>query len=230
VILRTSITRKAAVLVAAGALSTLCAANDARAQPVPAAKTPGPDEETAVTAQLARPRFEIAIGMGVSVDSPGLSDRRTVKVPSFQVQAGIGEGQLGFELRLFSSSADGRYRLANNASEMAVNRLAVDVMLAWRPLRHAYAGDPGRVGRMLASLTVDAGLSAEKVISSQNAVTRRGLVVGAHLDFPLTPVTDASELRVRLIARRLIADQVLVGSIDVSDSSGEAFIALALIL
>ena len=167
--------------------------------------------------------------MGLSVDNPGLLDGRTVAVPSFQVQAGVGEGPLGFELRLFSSAADGRYHQANGASEAAVNRLGVDLMLAWRPLSRARAADLGFVGRMLGSLTADVGLGVENASSSQKAGLRRGLVVGAHLDFPLTPITDASELRVRLVARRLVAGQAGVGATTVSDSRGEALGALVFV-
>ena len=168
--------------------------------------------------------------MGASFDHAGLSDGRTVAIPSFQVQAGGGWGLLGFELRMFSSAADGRYqKMSGGQNDMAVDRLAVDLMLAWRPLFAMYADNPRWVGRMLRSATVDLGLAVENVSQSQKAVIRQGAVIGAHVDFPLTPVTDGSELRVRLIARRMVAGQQTVGSTPVSDSRGEAFGALAFV-
>lgn len=217
-----------AALIGASLVWTLCAA-DAAAQTALPAQAARQADNTGPTAPSERPRFEVAIGMGISVDNPGLSDGRTVKVPSFQVQAGVDEGPLGFELRLFSSSADGRYRQANGAGEMAVNRVAVDLMIAWRPLNSVRAADSGSIPRLVRSLTAEVGPAFENVISSQTTATRRGFVFGAHLDFPLTPATDGSELRIRLSARRLLAGRATVGATPVSDSRGEVIGALAFV-
>jgi hypothetical protein len=192
----------------------------------PGARAQTPGEDTPAN----RPVFDVAVGMGVSFDNVGLSDHRTVAVPSFQVLAGAGEGLLGFEARLFSSAADGRYhQMANGVNDMAVDRLGVDAMLALRPLYPRHAEDHAWLGRTLRALTLEVGFGGESDSLSQKSGRRYGLVVGGHVDVPLTPATDPSELRLRLIARRLVADTRTVGTTPVSDTRGELFGALAFV-
>jgi hypothetical protein len=119
--------------------------------------------------------------------------------------------------------------MTNGVNDMAVDRLGVDAMLAMRPLYPRHGEDVTWLGRTLRALTLEAGLGGESDSLSQKSGMRYGLVVGGHVDLALTPASDASELRLRLIARKLLAASQTVGTTTVSDTRGELFGAVAFV-
>jgi hypothetical protein len=185
--------------------------------PIAATAAQGAAEPPAKGA-TTRPRFCVAIGMGVSVDgsAPGA---RTVAVPAFEVMGGIGEGMVGFEARLFSSQASGRY-------QMIPDRLAVDALVALHLLA-GHSEDPGWMRRVARGFTVNLGLSGENTSIGQKSVIRTGAVVGAHLDLPLTSPGESSELRLRIGVRRMFGGDGVAGTITVSDTGQEWLASLA---
>ena len=172
--------------------------------------------------------------MGVSLDSTGFIDARTVAVPAFQVQLGVGEEFLGFELRLFSTQASGRYHRRAAAQTMLApvdapaDRLALDVLLAVRPLAPIYSGDPRWGSRVLRSVTVEVGAAGENATTGTPAVVRVGAVLGFHVDFPLVPPDPGSVLSLRITGRRMAARRAYAGTTAVTDTTGELFGGLAL--
>ncbi|MEO5769343.1 MAG: hypothetical protein ABIS92_13410 [Polyangia bacterium] len=176
----------------------------------------------------------MGVGMGVSLDSTGLVDSRTAAVPAFQVQLGVGEEFLGFELRLFSTQASGRYhqRAASltmlSPTDAPVDRLAMDVLLAVRPFSAIYRGDPRWSSRVLKSVTVNVGAAGENAAAGNWAVARFGSVFGFHVDLPVVPQNSASGLSVRITGRRMAARQAYVAMTTVTDTVGELFGGLAL--
>jgi hypothetical protein len=166
-------------------------------------------EAASALAQAARPRFSMSVAMGISVDNAGIADHRNVMVPSFAVVGGIGQKRLGFEARLFASEAAGRYSTPNAAmggkpvADVGADRQAVDLMLAVRPLAGWNAEDDRWGARLAHGLTANVGLGGERVSVATSTVFRLGAVIGAHVDFPVTPAHDRSELNVRLAVRRM---------------------------
>src|SRR5699024_2605866 len=108
----------------------------APAAPVAGEGTPPTAAATGAPAPAtARPRFLMSAAVGISIDNHGIADGRTVLVPSFAVQGGIGEGWLGFEARLFASEAAGRFSSPNPAggnpiADVGCDRQALDLLLA----------------------------------------------------------------------------------------------------
>jgi hypothetical protein len=180
---------------------------------------------------LDRPRFEMAVGLGASFDSTGLVDGRTVGIPAFEVLGGIGQSWVGFEARLLSNEAAGRYHaLSNGVADMAIDRLAVDLMVALRPFASYGRGSADRYGlRVLRSFTLAVGEATERASSGGPPLYRLGAVVGGHLDVPLTPARQASELRLRLSARRMFGDRGTLGSQSVSDTKAEVMAGVAVV-
>lgn len=206
-------------------------------QPLPAAEPPpsleATDESVAAPVVLDRPRFEMAVGLGASFDSTGLVDGRTVGIPAFEVLGGIGQSWVGFEARLLSNEAAGRYHaLSNGVADMAIDRLAVDLMVALRPFtgRGRGRGTADRYGlRVLRSFTLAVGEATERASSGGPPLYRLGVVVGGHVDVPLTPASQASELRLRLSARRMFGDRGTIGSESVSDTKAEVLAGVAVV-
>jgi hypothetical protein len=188
--------------------------------PVVAATTEDRLAEPTSKLVIKRPRFFAAIGMGVSVDSSDPVGGRTVAIPAFEVLGGIGEGILGFEARLFSSQASGRY-------QMVPDRLAIDALLAVHVFAAQHSEDQRWVRRVARAFTLNVGLSGENASVGQSSVIRAGSVVGAHLDLPLTSHLEASELRMRIGVRRMYGGVGHAGTVTVSDSGEELFAALA---
>jgi hypothetical protein len=182
---------------------------------------------------VRRPRFEMEVGMGASFDATGLADARTVLIPAFEVLGGVGQGRLGFEARLFSSEAAGRFHdksTATGALDMAIDRVAVDLALAWRPF--AAPGSGGHVRylrRVLRTLTLDLGGASERASFGSQTLYRWGVVLGAHVDAPLTAPGERSELRIRLSACRMFGSGGRVGAESVSDTDVETFLGLAVV-
>ena len=172
--------------------------------------------------------------MGVSFDSTGFVDARTVAVPAFQVQLGVGEEFLGFELRLFSTQASGRYHHRGASQTMLAlldapaDRLALDVLLAVRPFAAIDRDDPRWWKRVVKSVTFNAGAAGENATTGTPAVIRFGSVLGFHIDLPLVPPDWDSCLSVRITGRRMAAKPALAGMTTVTDTVGELFGGLAL--
>ncbi|MEP6653460.1 MAG: hypothetical protein ABJA82_08890 [Myxococcales bacterium] len=218
---------------AAGAVPPLSAAPPAADSSLASPVLDG-DLSAPLQASAHRPRFSIGVGMGVSLDSTGFVDSRTVAVPAFQVQLGVGEEFLGFELRLFSTQASGRYHQRAASRTMLApidgpaDRLAIDVLLAVRPFAAIYLGDPRWGSRVVKSVTVNAGAAGENATTGAPAVVRFGSVFGFHIDLPVAPSDSASALSVRITGRRMSARQAYAGMTAVTDTVGELFGGLAL--
>jgi hypothetical protein len=192
-----------------------------------------PPVGTSAQVRPNRPRFDVAVGMGMSFDSTGLVDGRTVAVPAFQVSGGVGAQTVGFEARLFSTQASGRYFRTVAGSDgvatkvdMAADRLALDVMVALRPFASKHPGDTRWFRRAQHSVTINLGLAGENVSVAQKSVKRVGAVAGIHVDVPLTPASLANELRFRLAVRRMFAGSSQAGPVQVGDSREDVFAAL----
>jgi hypothetical protein len=185
-----------------------------------------------VLVQPARPRIEVAAGMGASFDDAGLVSGLAA-VPAFFVMGGFGDGMIGFDLGLFTNSATGRFRTPN----VPVDRLALDGMFVLRPgadRSFARAADwAGAYGaRIVRAAAVDLGVGyerASRVTSGPQSVDRFGFRIGAHLDVPLTPANATSELRLRLAVRRFVGmSHVTFPNGDPApDTRAEVFAALA---
>ncbi len=175
-----------------------------------------------------RPRFDVAVGMGGSFDSSGLVKGRTVLAPAFLVQAAVGDGPIGFAARLLSTQASGRFhQICNGVSDMPVDRLAIDLLFAIRPWAAGYTNDKSWGSRVARGLALNLGAGGENASVGQQSSFRIGIVVGAHVDLPLTPSGDATELRLRLGVRRMLAGEGTAGVVLVSDTSADVFGALA---
>jgi hypothetical protein len=176
----------------------------------------------------SRPRIEIALGMGASIDDAGLRAAGLSAVPSFYATGGFGEGAFGVDLGLFANSATGRYRSPN----VPVDRLGFDAMLVVRPFADFFPGDGRYRMRVLRAVALDLGLSYERdsrLAPGPEEVDRFGSRVGVHIDVPLTPAEARSELRLRLTARRFVSasNVVFPGGDPAPDTHGELFAALA---
>jgi hypothetical protein len=179
----------------------------------------------------------VGIGMGISRDSTGFVGGRTVAIPAFQVQLGVGDGLLGFEVSLFSNQAAGRYHEKSTTMtasgglgppDMAVDRQAFDVSFAFRPLAFRFRHPTRWLDRSLRTVTANLGFGAEEASIGPPSVVRLGPVVGLHVDLPLTPGNGPGDLRIRISARRMFAGESQVGTVVVSDTQQEVFGGLAL--
>jgi hypothetical protein len=145
----------------------------------------------------ARPRLSAAIGGGVSRDGAGLAS--THSVPSFFATGGVGDDwPVGFELEAFTSSAVGRY------DGTPIDRLALDAAGVLRPFGWKFSAADVRYGaRVVRSLGAEAGLGLERDATTTHAGSRWGLHLGARVELPLGLPGYASELRLRIAARKL---------------------------
>jgi hypothetical protein len=188
---------------------------------------------------VARPRFAMAAAVGISIDNLGIADGRNVRIPSFAVMGGIGRGRLGFEARLFASEAAGRFSSpnpvgGNPVADVGADRQALDLLLAVRPFADLKdANDVAWSARFLRALTLDVGGAAERVSVGTQSVRRLGAVLGAHVDLPLTPPGDSSELCLTVSVRRMLGTSASVSlggtSVGVGDSKAEALAGLTVV-
>ena len=192
-----------------------------------------PDADAArVAAAAPRPRFSFAIGAGASVDHSGLLDGRNVAVPAFLVLAGVGDGALGFESSLMSTQASGRYRrLEGGRVDLGVDRAALDAMLALRPFLlggHVVRSPASGFERLQRSVTVNIGVTIERVAPGQQSAYRVGNVVAAHADLvSFTDPSDSRSFALRIGVRRMFASPSTVSMIAVSDTVVDSFLSLA---
>lgn len=169
------------------------------------------------SAQSLRPRFQLAVGVGMSIDGPPNPDPNE-PVPAYFFSAGLGAGLLGLELRSFANAGD----------KQQVVRVSGELVGVVRPLVRPFAEAPGYGWRVLRSFSVSLGPALEKVGLGVDSTWRRGVVGGVHLDLPVGPAGD-KELRVRLGARRLLADQVSVTAIPIRDTELELYAQAAFV-
>jgi len=198
-----------------------------------------PDEnvvaETAPPPQVARPRLSAAIGMGSSFDSVGFRDG-VHPIPSFFTVLGIGDGLLGLDLSAFASSASREERMMDSP----IDRLAVDLFGVLRPGMRYRPDDRSFQMRVLHALAVELGLGFERdghsAAGKPVSGTRFLIHTGARVDVPISPISEATELRLRLAVRRafgLYTPKLYGSSISdytrVNDSAAEVYAALVVV-
>jgi hypothetical protein len=166
-----------------------------------------------------RPKFQVALGLGASLDRNAPNPTPDRPITSFFFTAGLGDGGLGVDLRAF----------ANGATAMQVTRLAVELIAVLRPLEPWQRGRDGYAPRVLRSASLDLGPSMERVSQSRFSDRRFGLMLGAHVDLPFTVAPTPSELRLRLGARHLRAATATVGDTPVTDTLLELYAQLAFV-
>jgi hypothetical protein len=202
---------------------------------VPTTWGPTEPEESVVEAAsrgpIARPRLSGAVGMGSSFDSVGFSGG-TEAVPTFVGVLGIGDGLLGLDLGTFATSATRAQRQADSP----VDRVAVDLYGVVRPGALHRRDDRSFEMRVLHSLAAELGLGLERAGRSNISGTRFLIHLGATVDVPLTPASEATELRLRLGVRRNVGlyTPKLYGNTtsdvtDVVDTAAEVYAALAVV-
>lgn len=202
---------------------------------VPTTWGPTEPEESVVEAAsrgpIARPRLSGAVGMGTSFDSVGFSGGREA-VPTFVGVLGIGDGLLGLDLGAFATSAT----RAQRQSDSPVDRVAVDLFGVVRPAALHRRDDRSFEMRVLHSLAAELGLGLERAGRSNISGTRFLIHLGATVDVPLTPASEATELRLRLGVQRNIGlyTPKLYGNTtsdvtEVVDTAVEVYAALAVV-
>jgi hypothetical protein len=176
--------------------------------PAPAPTTVAPTtvapttvEETPPPTPPTRPRLNVALGMGASFESAGLSPARTALVPAFFATGGVGDDwPVGVEASVFSSSSSGRFA----SPDTAVDRLALGLIGVVRPFLWSLAPGDGRyVARVARALGLELGLGVERDGTTVRAGSRVAFQGGARVELPLSPAPATKELRVRLAARRM---------------------------
>jgi hypothetical protein len=186
------------VATAAVILAILATPAAVRAQalaPMPMA-TPGIVEPPPAVV-VPRPRFSVAVAMGVTYDSTGLPDAHAI--PAFFATGGAGDGLLGVDFQVFGSNASGRFTATG---ENAVDRVAFDGFGVFRPAGRFRLDDRRYRMRVLRGLGAELGLGLEREQRHDGSGSRFTIHTGARVDLPLTRPTDASEVRLRLAVRR----------------------------
>jgi len=198
-----------------------------------------PDEnivaETAPAPPVARPRLSAAVGMGRSFDSVGFTDG-VHPVTSFFTVLGIGDGLLGLDLSAFASSAGREERMTDSP----IDRLAVDLFGVVRVAAWYRPDDRSFQMRVLHALAAELGLGFERdghsAAGKPVSGTRFLIHTGARADLPLSPITESTELRLRLAVRRGIGlyTPKLYGNsrsdyTSVTDSAAEVYAALVVV-
>jgi hypothetical protein len=166
---------------------------------------------------LERPKVQVAMGMGASIDHNAPNPHPGRPLTAFFFAVGIGDGLLGLELRSF----------ANGATQMQLSRLSLELVGVVRPL--AGVAREGYGYRVLRTASADLGAGVERAAVSQDYDWRTGLVLGAHADLPIGPAGAPKELRLRLGARRFLAGAGAVSAIGVKDSVVELYGQLAFV-
>ena len=192
--------------------------------PVTTAHLPEPE----LPPEAPRPRFSLALGMGVSFDQSGLTPQRTARIPSFFAVGGFGDGFIGLDFAVFANNASGRYR----APDVPVDRLAADALVAWRPACHGIDPEATAWGwRLLRTIALELGVGYERDGRGAGVDHRFGPRVGGRVELPLTRAGDPSQLRLRLGGRRFFGGTKVSGAADLplKDSTLELYGALAVI-
>jgi hypothetical protein len=166
---------------------------------------------------IARPKFEVAIGMGTSFDG-NAPNRPDNPITSFFFTAGLGDGLFGLDLRSF----------ANGASNVQVTRISVEIAGLVRPFA-LLESVPGYGGRVLRALAIHAGPAYERVSLGMAAEPRFGAAVGADVDLPLGEAGLYKGVHVRIGVRRMLGEVVKLDDLAVHDSSAEVYGQLAFV-
>ena len=166
-----------------------------------------------------RPRFQVAVGMGASIDRAPPNPTPGRPLPAFFFSAGLGDGFWGADVRSFG----------NGASQSQVSRLSLEIVAAVRPLVLVVGAREGYLFRVARSLSVTVGPAYEHVSQRFNADGRLGAVLGAHVDLPIGYATARKELRVRLGARRMFGAHGQLKELRVGDSTLELAAQLAFV-
>jgi hypothetical protein len=185
----------------------------------PSSQPSNPPAEPAVVATASgRPRFQVAIGLGLSVDHAAAHPDGGL--PAFFVAAGLGDGVGGLELRSF----------ANGATQQQVIRLDLELVGVLRPLAIALATPRRYATRVLRTLALDVGPGTETATYNRRTQHRWGLSTGAHLDFPVGGSGVGKELRLRAGVRRFFGGKVNFDDAhDVGDTVLEVYGQLAFV-
>ena len=172
--------------------------------------------------------LDVSVGVGVSFDDTGTADGRTVAIPVFQATAGIGMELLGLEGRIASSQAAGRFHgKVGTQLDDPVDRLWVELQVAVRPLWPLAVGDTSWGARVMRAVTLTAGPGIEKASARSDGALRYGIAFGGHVNLPLTPSFEATDLRLRLGFHGFFGTKATVGGLEVGGDLGQAFAALA---
>jgi len=142
-------------------------------------------------------RFTVAIAMGATYDSAGLSSAHAIT--AFFATGGAGDGLLGVDFQVFASNASGHF---HGVTDNPVDRLAFDGFGVFRPAGRFRLDDSRYRMRVLRALGAELGLGLEREERHDGSGNRFTIHLGARVDLPLTRVTDASEVRLRLAVRR----------------------------
>jgi hypothetical protein len=193
------------------ALVTLGATGVVRAQ------EPQTRAESAPTAEpTPRPRFRAAVGAGAAFEAS------TGGMPAFFATGGVGaDSVVGLELGAISTAVSG----VSAGAPQTIDRLGLDAYAVVQPGAGAQPGaltlarDDGRLGaRLLRACGLELGLGLERDGLGTRSGSRWGLHTGARVEIPLSVAGGASEVRVRLAARRLVGLYTpRLGTTDVGD-------------
>jgi hypothetical protein len=166
-----------------------------------------------------RPKFQVALGLGASIDKNPPNPHPDRAISAFFFAAGLGDGGIGLELRAF----------ANGATATQVTRLAVEPTFVLRPFEPALRLRESYGARVLRGAAVDLGPSIERVSLGPLSARRFGVMFGAHADLPVAEAGVSKEMRIRLGVRKLHAARVTLGGTAVDDSALELYAQLAFV-
>jgi hypothetical protein len=198
----------------------------AQVQPEPIAVV-----EAAAPAPVSRPRLSAAVGMGLTWDAVGFDDGDAREIPAFFTVLGIGDGLFGLDLGAFASEAAGRH-----GTQRPVDRLALDGFGVVRPAARFRLENRGYAMRVARTAAAELGLGFERDGRGAISGTRFVVHTGARVDLPLSPLREATELRLRLAVRRAFGlyTPKLYGSsaadvTGVGDSAAELYAAIVVV-
>jgi hypothetical protein len=178
-----------------------------------------PVASAAETPWPPRPKFQVALGLGASVDHNPPSQQADRTLTAFFFAAGLGDGTLAVDVRAF----------ANGATAMQVTRLALELVAVLRPLEPTMRQRAGYGPRVLRTASIDIGPSVERVSLGPLSSRRLGVMGGLHVDLPVGEAGLSKEMRVRLGVRRLRAASTMLAETRVEDSTLELYGQLAFV-
>lgn len=175
-----------------------------------------------------RPRFDVAVGVGISRDGTGLSPARTASIPSFAAMLGLGDGLLGFGVGLLTTQALGRFR----GQDQPVDRRSVEAIAMVRPFHPWFASNTSWAAGIPRSAVISVGAGYEQVSPGRITASRLGVRIGASMDLPLSSADRGKELRLRFAVRRflgLTSARFEGQQDDIRDSQLELLLGLAVV-
>jgi len=182
-------------------------ARPVRAQSEPAVTQPSVAPEAADDG--ARLRLSLGLGMGITWDGTGFTDRDVAAIPSFAVSAEAHGETFGIALGLVAVSASGRFPY----QDTPVDRLGFDVALTARPFSRVH--DALGIARRF---TIALGPGWEEVAAGTASVGRLGLRASASLDVVSWADPRGSVFKVRATARRFWGPERTLGMQTVGDT------------